>query len=308
MSVVVLAYHEMGCMGLRTLLQRRVPIAAVYTYEDDPHENLWFGSVAKIARDAGIPVSTTTDINDRDEVERVRRLAPDVLFSFYYRDMLKRPLREIPRLGGVNLHGSLLPKYRGRSPVNWQLVHGERESGVTLHYMVARADAGDIVGQERVAVGPDDTAIELYRNLLPAAERVLERNLDGILAGTAPRLPQDESQATVFGGRRPEDGRIDWNWPSKRIHDLVRAVAKPWPGAFSEVDGRRAMIWRTRLGATLAGGARLQPGEVLLQSGRVLAGTGDAPIELLEVELPAGARLRSGDRFGTARARSHDGN
>ena len=156
------------------------------------------------------------------------------------------PIRAIPRRGCVNLHGSLLPKYRGRSPVNWQLVNGETESGVTLHYIVGRADAGDIIGQERVEVGPEDTAIVLYRKLLPAAERVLRRRLRGILDGTAPRTPQDESQATTFGGRKPEDGRLEWNRSAWELHNLVRAVAPPWPGAFSFAADGRVMILRTR--------------------------------------------------------------
>jgi len=162
-SVVVLGYHEMGCTGLRALLRRGVPVSAVFTYRDDPDENCWFGSVASLATGAGIPVFLTESIHDARWIGHLRALRPDVLFSFYYRHILRRPILEVPRLGAYNLHGSLLPRYRGRCPLNWQLVHGERESGVTLHVMTPRADAGDIVGQERVAVGPDDTAGELIK-------------------------------------------------------------------------------------------------------------------------------------------------
>ncbi|MCB9896559.1 MAG: formyltransferase [Planctomycetes bacterium] len=298
MSVVVLAYHEMGCEGLRTLLRQGVDVSAVFTYDDDPDENIWFGSVKQIALDAGLTVHVTEEINAPRWVDEIARLAPDVVFSFYYRDMVGRAIRSIPRFGAVNMHGSLLPRYRGRSPINWQLVHGERESGVTLHDMVARADAGGIIGQERVAVGPDDTAIELYHKLLPAARTLLERCLPGVLDGTAPRTVQDESLATVFGGRRPADGLIDWTWPSLRVHDLVRAVAPPWPGAFSEGPDGRWMILRTGR-ATDASPPALDPGRVALRDGRAFVGTGDRPLELLQWQAPLGATLVEGSLLHT---------
>jgi methionyl-tRNA formyltransferase len=159
---------------------------------------------------------------------------------------------------------------------------------VTLHDIVGRADAGDIIGQERVPIGPDDTAIDLYRALLPAAEALLHRHLDGILAGTAPRTPQDDAQATVFGGRCPEDGRIDWAWPAARIHNLVRAVTRPWPGAFSDGPNGRTMVWKTRV---LPAGD-LAPGQVRADRGRVVVGTGEGLLELLDT---TPGPLRDGD-------------
>ena len=296
MSVVVLAYHEMGCTGLRALLRHAVPVSAVFTYADDPAENCWFGSVAALAREAGLPVHVTESINDARWVEHIAALRPDAIFSFYYRHLVGRAIRALPRLGAFNLHGSLLPRYRGRCPVNWQLVHGERESGVTLHEMTGRADAGDIVDQERVTVGPDDTALELYQRLNAAADVLLDRQLGALLAGRAPRTPQDESQASVFGGRRPEDGRIDWSWPRARIHDLVRAVAPPWPGAFSELADGPLMVWRTRPVADLAA-PPLEPGVVRIAGRAVHVGTGDDPLELLEWTAPAGRALRPGEKL-----------
>ena len=290
----MLAYHEMGCTGLRALLRHRVPVSAVFTYADDPRENCWFGSVAALARDAGLPVFITESINDARWVDHIVALKPDVILSFYYRHLVGKAIRDVPRWGAFNLHGSLLPRYRGRCPVNWQLVHGERESGVTLHEMTARADAGDIVGQERVAVGPDDTALELTRRLTAAADVLLDRHLDALLAGRAPRTPQDESQASVFGARRPEDGRIDWSWPRVRIHDLVRAVAPPWPGAFGQLSDGPLMVWRTRLSAGPAG-PPLEPGVVRIAAQAVYVGTGDAPLELVEWRAPAGRLLRPGE-------------
>ena len=298
MSVVVLAYHEMGCLGLRVLIERGVDVSAVFTYDDDPSENCWFGSVAELARGNGIPTFTAERINDPEWVGRIRSLKPQVIFSFYYRDIIKQPIRRIPQHGCVNLHGSLLPKYRGRCPINWQLINGETESGVTLHYIVGRADAGDIIGQERVSVGPDDTAVVLYRKLLPAAEKLVSRHLDGILCGEAPRTPQDESQATTFGGRRPEDGRIQWGRSAREIHNLVRAVAPPWPGAFSECAGGRLMVFRSRPHLDPESTARLTPGCVTTDAGRVFVATGGGLLELLEYTSPLKRALASGDVLG----------
>lgn len=296
MSVVLLAYHEMGCMALRTLLGQGVPISAVYTYEDDPDENCWFGSVAEHAREAGLPVDTATPINSPEAIARISALAPDVILSVYYRDMVKKAVRAIPRHGAFNLHGSLLPKYRGRSPINWQLVHGEPVSGLTLHHMVGRADAGDIVDQESVAVGPDETALELYQKLLPAGEKILARRIHALLEGTAPRTAQDESAATLFGGRTPEDGRIDWSQPARQIHDLVRAVTRPWPGAFCDAPAGRVHVWQTRVHEEAS--SRPPAGTIQTDGdGRLLVGTGKGLLELIDFEAEAAVGLASGDRL-----------
>lgn len=301
MSVVVMAYHEMGCLGLNVLIERGVNVSAVFTYHDNPAENCWFGSVAGLAQAHGIPTFVTTRVNNPEWVERMRSLAPDVIFSFYYRDLLKQPILQVPRYACVNLHGSLLPRYRGRCPVNWQVLHGETESGVTLHYISARADAGDIIGQERVPVGPDDTALDLYMKLLPAARQVLLRHLDGILTGTAPRTAQDHSMATTFNGRRPEDGRIDWRRSARKIHDLVRAVAPPWPCAFSDVEAGRVVIARSKPHADVAGAPSMSPGEVWRDGERIFVQSGAGLLELLDYTLPHRSALETGEILGTRR-------
>jgi methionyl-tRNA formyltransferase len=245
MTAVVFAYHDVGCMGLRVLHRLGIEIAAVYTHADDPNENTWFGSVRRAAAEIGAPVHIA-DPNAPAEQEKIRALRPMAFFSFYYRDLLKEPLLAIPARGGVNLHGSLLPRYRGRAPVNWQILHGEVEGGVTLHYMVKRADAGDIVDQEPFPIGLDDTPTDVYARLLPAAELVLERSAVAVMEGTAPRIRQLESRATTYGRRRPEDGLIDWRWRAEDVRNLVRAVTKPYPGAFTYAGATRITIWWSR--------------------------------------------------------------
>ena len=244
---VVFAYHDVGVRCLKTLLSAKIEVPLVVTVRDDPKENRWYASVADTAREYGLPVVTPDDANGADFAQRLAELEPDFIFSFYYRSMLGAPILHSARLGALNMHGSLLPKYRGRAPVNWAILNGELETGATLHYMVERADAGDIVDQLAVPILEDDDAREVFGKVTAAAEIVLARSLPGLVAGNAPRRPQPIDPGQYFGRRRPEDGRIDWNLPAVRIHNLVRAVAPPFPGAFTEADGRRWWIHRTRL-------------------------------------------------------------
>ena len=274
-AILVFAYHNVGHECLGVLVRSRENIVAVITHEDDPREKIWFKSVAGTARQLGIPVYTPVSVNTPEWKDRIRTMSPDIIFSFYYRNMISEEILSIPRLGAFNMHGSLLPKYRGRVPINWAVLHGERESGVTLHHMVKRADAGDIVDQEAVPIGPDDTAFDVFNKVTVASRKVLERQLAAIKAGTAQRSRQDESQATTFGGRRPEDGRIDWTESAERIYNLIRAVTHPYPGAFTEVNGKRLYIWQ----AKQLGRGEGRPGTVLsVDPLRVATGSGSLEI------------------------------
>ncbi|MBN1766082.1 MAG: bifunctional UDP-4-amino-4-deoxy-L-arabinose formyltransferase/UDP-glucuronic acid oxidase ArnA [Sedimentisphaerales bacterium] len=243
MKTIVLAYHEIGCVGIEALLRNGFEIEAVFTHKDDPHENVWFRSVAELAASRNIPVFAPQDINHPLWVEKIRQIKPDVIFSFYYRHMIKPAILEIPQAGCLNLHGSLLPKYRGRCPINWVLVKGEKETGATLHYMTTRPDEGDIVCQRRVAISPDDTALSLFQKVKEASEVMLDDILPLIRQGKAPRQSQNHTQASYFGGRRPADGLISWAGSASEIRNLVRAVTRPYPGAFSYIGDRKCLFW-----------------------------------------------------------------
>ena len=244
---VVFAYHDVGVRCLKTLISGGVEVPLVVTVEDDPGETQWFASVAAAAAEYGIPTMMPADINESDVEATLAKLRPDFIFSFYYRSMLSSALLRHARQGALNMHGSLLPHYRGRAPVNWAILRGEHETGATLHYMVERADAGDIVDQLAVPILGDDDAREVFRKVTVAAEIILARSLPGLIAGTAARTPQPPQPGPYFGRRRPEDGRIDWSQSAQRVHDLVRAVAPPFPGAFTEIRGERWWIQRTRI-------------------------------------------------------------
>lgn len=245
--LLVFAYSDVGYACLKQLIDANENVVGVYTHHNNPNEKIWFPSVEELARTNKIPVFFADDLSASAEQKRLKELKPDLVFSFYYRNMIPDSVLKLPKLGAYNMHGSLLPKYRGRAPINWAVLHGEKVAGVTLHVMVKKADAGDIIDQQAVPIGPDDTSAVVQSRATQAAVEVLERQLPYLKTGTATRHPQSADQASYFGKRTPEDGRIDWSEPAQRIHNLVRAVSKPYPGAFFEEDGKKTIVWRTRL-------------------------------------------------------------
>ena len=295
--ILFFGYSEVGYDCLSLLLERGDHVVALITHEDNPHEKIWFKTPAVAAREKSIPVFTPARVNTPEWIERIAALQPDLILSVYYRAMISSKILALPRLGAFNLHGSLLPKYRGRAPINWAVLHGEPRIGMTLHRMVKSADAGAIVDQEGVDIGPRNTAEQAFRQVLPCARRVLARQIDALLAGTARETPQDEAQATYFGGRQPEDGRIQWTQTSTQIFNLIRAVTDPYPGAFTEVGGTRLMVWWGGPDSRAARGKRGAPGEVLSLSPLVVA-TADGALELTKTEWRGSAPpLRVGDRL-----------
>jgi methionyl-tRNA formyltransferase len=279
------------------LVAAGVDVPLVVTHEDNPAETIWFDSVARTAAEYDIPAILPADPNAHDVVERVAACRPDFLFSFYYRAMLKAPLLALQHRGALNMHGSLLPKYRGRVPVNWAIIHGETETGATLHYMLDQADSGDIVAQQAVPILPDDTAKEVFDKVTVAAELALSRVLPALLAGNAPRIKQDAKASTYYGGRKPEDGIIDWSQSAIAIHNLVRAVAPPYPGAFTAVAGRQARILRTRVFDASRAPAR-NP-SMSAENGCLVARCGGGgALEILKLELD-GAEVSATDFAAT---------
>jgi len=295
-GLVVFAYSDIGYECLDLLIRRGEKVRVVFTHDDDPGETRWFRSVAELAREERIPVRTDEPRRDSEAARLIASLKPDLIFSFYYRRMIPTAVLACARLGAFNMHGSLLPRYRGKAPVNWAVLHGETETGVTLHHMIAKPDAGDIVDQEAVPIGPEDTAYEVMKRMVPAARRLLARQLDGLKAGMAPWRPQNETEATYFGGRRPEDGRIDWRQPARRVVDLVRAVARPYPGAFTAHGSERIQVWKARA-ATAGNPHGGRPGEVVSARPLIVA-AGEGAVELVEVEGPAISNLKPGDVLG----------
>ncbi|MBA5204550.1 bifunctional UDP-4-amino-4-deoxy-L-arabinose formyltransferase/UDP-glucuronic acid oxidase ArnA [Pectobacterium aroidearum] len=298
MKAIVFAYHDIGCVGLEALKLAGYEIQAVFTHSDAPGENHFYASVAKAAAEMDVPVFAPEDVNHPLWVNRIRELAPDVIFSFYYRTLLSDDILQLPSFGAFNLHGSLLPRYRGRAPVNWVLVNGETQTGVTLHKMVSRADAGDIVAQSVVAIDDEDTALTLHGKCRTAAAALLAQQLPLIRSREIMLTPQDESQASYFGRRTAADGLVDWQKSAREINNLIRAVTEPYPGAFTFLGERKVVIWRARVlknDSVKANGVKQEPGSIISTSPLVVC-CGEGALEIVSGQSESGLYM-SGSRL-----------
>ncbi|KHT42383.1 bifunctional UDP-4-amino-4-deoxy-L-arabinose formyltransferase/UDP-glucuronic acid oxidase ArnA [Pectobacterium brasiliense] len=303
MKAIVFAYHDIGCVGLEALKLAGYEIQAVFTHSDAPGENHFYASVAKAAAEMDVPVFAPEDVNHPLWVNRIRELAPDVIFSFYYRTLLSDDILQLPSFGAFNLHGSLLPRYRGRAPVNWVLVNGETQTGVTLHKMVSRADAGDIVAQSVVAIDEEDTALTLHGKCRTAAAALLAQQLPLIRSREITLTPQDDSRASYFGRRTAADGLIDWQKSAHEINNLIRAVTEPYPGAFTFLGERKVIIWRARVvkvnrvksNDVGVNGVKHEPGAIISTSPLVVS-CGEDALEIVSGQSEAGLYM-SGSRL-----------
>jgi len=286
--VLFFGYSEVGYATLELLLTRGVTVAGVFTHTDDGHETQWFRSVPKLAAERGLPVFTPESFKDPVWEEKIHALRPDLILSMYYRNMIPTRLLNLAPLGAFNMHGSYLPRYRGRAPLNWAIINGEDHTGVSLHVMVKEADAGDVVDQQKIPIGPEEPVSAIIPRIREAAVSVLGRQLDALLAGKAPRTSQNHTLATYFGKRTPEDGRIDWNLSARQIFNFVRALTKPFPGAFNDItlEGktRRLLVWWGRPAQTTKFPQAHLPAEVVSKKPLVLSCGHQEAFEVTEYE------------------------
>lgn len=283
MHAVVFAYHDVGVHCLKVLIDAGIQIDLVVTHQDDPNENVWFGNVAQLCQEKHIPYITPTANELTTLAPNIAALSPDYIFSFYYRHMIPAAILACARIAALNMHGSLLPKYRGRAPVNWAILHGETQTGATLHVMEVKPDAGDIVGQASVSIGPDETATEVFEKVTQAAVTAIQQALPELMKGNVPRKPNELSKGSYFGGRKPADGQIHWDQTAKQVHDLVRAVAPPYPGAFTDHQGKRMIVAKTSLDTAKPAKLDLQRLGIQVVDNRVFGVCGDHQIlEILE--------------------------
>lgn len=285
--IVVFAYSEVGWLCLKELLAQKANVVLVFTHRDDPDEEIWFHSTAELARSARIPVRMPEKI-DTVELAAFTASKPELVFSFYYRAMIPEAVLNEPRLGAYNVHGALLPRYRGRACVNWAVLNGETETGATLHVMTAQADRGDIVDSQPVPIAFTDTGLDVFLKVAEAARMIVARSLPALEAGSAIRLPQDETKATKFGRRRPEDGVLLWDKTAIQLYNLVRSVTHPFPGAFTSFNGRKLFVWS----ACPVSGTGI-PGTVTSLC-PLRVGTGSGLLELRRVQLEGETESNAG--------------
>jgi len=243
-TAVVCAYSSVGTAALEGLLEAGVDVRALYTYPQGEDER-WFTPPATVAQAHGIPIHMAPAFNDDTVYEAIRAHRPDFLFSFYFREMIQARFLDLPRLGAYNLHGSLLPKYRGRAPINWVIVKGEAETGITLHAMTPKPDDGVIIAQAKLPIAWDETALSLTDKAALAGRQLVREAIPGLVDGTSPRINQKTLGAsTYYGGRKPADSRLDATMGVAEAFNQIRAVADPWPNAFLETaSGTVKVAW-----------------------------------------------------------------
>ncbi|MFA7628870.1 MAG: formyltransferase [Candidatus Dojkabacteria bacterium] len=276
-KVLVFAYSEVGSVCLEALLKDGANVVAVYTHEDDPNEEIWFRSVKKIAEKNKIPVRTPNKLESSD-IEEIKTFEPELILSFYYRAMIPKSVLDIPRLGAYNVHGALLPKYRGRACVNWAVINGETETGSTLHVMTEFADRGNIISQKTVPILFEDTGHDVFMKIVDASRDIVMASLHSLETGTAKHTLQNEFEATKYGRRRPEDGKIDWNKSAVEIYNLIRSVTHPFPGAFTEWEDKKVFIWKA-----LPEEGEGKPGEIVSRK-PMLVGTGKGLLRIIKLQ------------------------
>ncbi|MFH9586666.1 methionyl-tRNA formyltransferase [Streptomyces luteogriseus] len=294
MRVVMFGYQTWGHRTLQALLESEHDVVLVVTHPKSEHayEKIWSDSVADLAEEHGVPVLIRNRPDD-ELFERLKEADPDIIVANNWRTWIPPRIFGLPRHGTLNVHDSLLPKYAGFSPLIWALINGEPEVGVTAHMMNDELDAGDIVRQEAVPVGPTDTATDLFHKTVDLIAPVTIGALGLIASGRTDFTKQDRSQASFFHKRADEDSRIDWSWPAEDLERLVRAQSEPYPSAYTFHRGKRLEILASFVSEGRYGGT----------PGRIFYREGDG------VVIVAGADARTGRNRGLAitRVRTADG-
>ena len=288
MRVALLCAGEIGYRCLRRVLESRAArLAAVFSYCVEPPQEHYLEKILDLARSHGVPAHDVADFGQEHLRSLLAGLELDYIIAVKWRTMIPQAVIDSARGGLVVFHASLLPKYRGFAPVNWPLINGERETGVTMFYAAEEVDAGDIIEQRPRLITDEDDAGTIDAWLNETVESMLEANLPRLADATAPRIAQDHSQATYAIWRAPEDGHIDWSRPTRELFNLVRGLTSPYPGAFSMLDGRKLVVWSAEMEREPRAYAGRIPGKVE----RIIAGsgvnvlTGDGTLRIKRVQL-----------------------
>lgn len=295
MRVVFLGTPEFAVPSLHALIRAQHEVAAVFTQPDRPkgRSQLLSDSPVKIAATRlGIPVHQPERVRRPEAMDLLRKLAPEIMVVVGYGQIIPQALIDLPGHGILNVHASLLPRYRGAAPIQWAIANGETETGVTIMQIDAGLDTGDMLLKRTLAIGPDETAPELSARLAPLGAELLIETVNRIAAGTAHWEKQDNAQASYAPILKREDGGVDWRRTAAEIYNRLRGFA-PWPGAYTQFRGQQLSI----LAARPAGSAELPPSLLKKDKRRLFAGCGGGTVmELLELQ-PAGKKRMSADAF-----------
>jgi len=243
-GVVVFAYQNMGVIGLSCLMNKNINIIHVITHKDNPNHHVWWDSVAEFCSKNKLSFSFIEDSSHDEIFKLIHKFNIHCIFSFHYRRIIPDKILNLALHGGINLHCSPLPRYKGKAPVNWQIINGEILTGISLHYMTREIDSGDIIDIQKTEILDTDDIMSVNKKLEQIAIVLLDKNIPLIIEGQNNRFPQNLSESTYFGARKPADGEINWYNDSKVILNLIRAVTKPYPGAFTIIGDIKYIIWK----------------------------------------------------------------
>lgn len=305
MRIVFCGTPDFAVPSLEMLVASEYDVVAVFCQPDRPvgrKQVLQAPAVKQTAQKHGIPVYQFEDMRKTEGIQALRDLAPDLMVTAAFGQILSQENLDVPVMGTINVHGSLLPKYRGAAPIQWAVIDGLKETGVTTLYTVLALDAGDMLLRRTLSIGSDETAGELFDRVAALGAQTLKETIAALVAGDIQAIPQDENEATRCRMLKKEDGRIDWEWSAQRIHNRIRGL-NPWPGAFTShlspdtTEPIQIKLWRSRMGDCPRPYADQTPGAVICAEADtgLWVRTGDGAIELMEIQMPGGKRMNASD-------------
>lgn len=294
MRVVFMGTPEIAAMVLDTLIRSKHEVAAVVTQPDKPNSRgnaVIYSAVKKLAIENDIPVLQPLKASSEESVAEIASYRPDIIVVAAYGQILRENLLNLPKYRCINVHASLLPKYRGASPIQWAVINGDEESGISIMYMEKGLDTGDVILQKSLKLAPDETAGTLHDRLGELAGPVLLEAMDMIENGTADPIPQDDSKSTYVSMLDKSMGELDFTRSSEELERLIRGLI-PWPGAFTYINGKMLKIWKAGIGDV----SGLKPGEIYTgRVGELYIGTANGSLNILELQLEGRKRMFTSD-------------
>lgn len=294
MKIVYMGTPDFAAVSLKALLDAQYEITAVFTQPDKPKgrgHKLCFSPVKELAVEHDIPVYQPVTLKDEAVQQQIRELAPDMIIVVAYGKLLPEAVLNIPPLGCINVHGSLLPKYRGAAPIQWSVLNGDKETGITTMYMAKGMDTGDIILQKKTAIGEDETAAELFDRMAQLGAQTLLDTIPLLINGTAPRIPQNEAEATHVSMLSKEQAQLDFTRSADEVHHFICGMSD-WPCAYTSVLGKRLKVYRSHRSALTSD---MAPGSVVESRDKLVVVCGDKGcVELTEVQFDNSKRMDCG--------------
>lgn len=285
MKIFLFIGSRRGYAVLKKLVAEKANICGILCLVEDPHEEQFHPRVKTMAEENNIPIFFTAEVKPSGYADVLRKIQPDIAFAIGWRYLIVKEAYSIPPKGTLIIHDSLLPKYRGFAPMNWAIINGEKETGVTLFHIAEGVDCGDIVDQLATDILITDTAKTVDEKIIKLYEEIIIKNLPGLAAGTTKTHEQDELAASYTCKRTPDDGEIHWNQTAEQIHNLIRGLTHPFPGAYTSLRGERVLIWQSELPLVQPNYVGNVPGRVIgKKEGAIEVLTGKGVIRILQLQ------------------------